>query len=70
MKALSVMLTISCVSVLVYYYVPVIQLVAALDVILAAIAIVFYGLPQEVREEVLERFDERAYDEGRSGRSP
>lgn len=57
MKLLTVMLAISCVSVLVYWYIPVIQLVAAFDVILISIAIVFYGLPEELREEVLGLFE-------------
>lgn len=57
MKLLTVMLAVSCVSVLVYWYIPVIQLVAAFDVILIAIVVVFYGLPEEVKEEVLGWFE-------------
>lgn len=53
----TVMLMLCCVSVLMYWYLPVWQLIAAFDVLVIAGSYILETIGKELKEEILKEFE-------------
>lgn len=53
----TVMLMLSCVSVLMYFYLPVWQIIAAFDVLVICISFILETIGKEIKEEILGRME-------------